>query len=139
MDFTNVLRHPLVLFWRPEPDPHEIGPSFVDGLDIRSVFLLTERAERRRSVSGNNQAWEALLEAQNQGLDDARASSVEKVSVATLGRPFAHRQEQIRSADTAGIRVAGALAPPHKRHTVFCRQAGPVENTSHLRILLRLH
>jgi hypothetical protein len=139
MNFTDVLRHPFILLWRSKTNPHEIGTSFVDRLDIGSVFLLRERAEWRRAVSGNDQAWKALLEAHNQILHDARASSIEKVPVEALGRPFAHRQKQIRAADATRIRIAGSLAPPNKRHPVLCREAGPVESTAHLRISLRLY
>src|ERR1700733_5280161 len=139
MNFTDMQRHPFLLFWHSEPNPHEIGAGIIDRLHIGSIFLLRERAERWRSVSGNDQAREALLEARNQSLDNARASSVEKVPVAPLRCPFADRQEQVRSADAACVRITRALAPPNKRHPVLCRQARLVESTSNLRISLRLH
>jgi hypothetical protein len=80
-----MLRHPFLLFWHSEPNPYEIGTGFIDRLDIGSIFLLRERAEWWRSISGYDQPRKALHKARNQSLDYARVSSVEKVLVATLG------------------------------------------------------
>src|SRR5262249_19005887 len=95
LNFTNVLRHPLLLFWHSEPHPDEIGAGFVYGLHIRSVFLLCGGGGGRGPGSNKNQGWEALGGAAHQSLDDARASSVEKVPMATLWCSCTHRQEQI--------------------------------------------
>jgi hypothetical protein len=116
--FTDMLRHPFLLFWHSEPNPYEIGTGFIDRLDIGSIFLLRERAKRWRSVSGNDQARKALREARNQSLDDVRVSSVKKVPVAPLWRSFAHRHEEIWPVGAPSVRITGESAPPDKRHPI---------------------
>ena len=98
--------NPYLLFRRAQADPHHLCLAVVHEANIFCKLALRERAERRRTSTGDRKTRKLFLQACGERCSYPGSSAIEKVPVSTSGRASAQFQHYIRTVDA--LCVSGA-------------------------------
>src|SRR5216684_1596032 len=119
---VNVLRHELLLLWRAQTNPNDVGCKFRDRIFQLGLLVRQQRSKWGCERSDNRNPRKLPSKSILEFICDARFSPVKKMSVFLLHGTTTYFKHQVGPKDAAHLSIPLCPAHPDKWTTVGSNQ-----------------